>query len=79
VVIIEALVPLLAVVGLSIGFGFFVAWLIVDGLSIERSMSWPDARYVMTILASTLLASFAVLITVRIARTSTGITATRFE
>ncbi len=79
IVVIEAVVPLLAVVALSIGFGFMVAWLIIEGLSTDRSMHWPDGRYVLTIVASTLLAAGAVVATFGIVRSNTTISQTRFE
>lgn len=79
IVVIEAVVPLLAVVALSIGFGFTIAWLIIEGLSADRSMHWPDGRYVLTIVTSTLLAAGAVVATLGIVRANTTISQTRFE
>ena len=42
-------------------------------------MTWPDERYLITIVASTLLAAGAVGATFGLVRANTGLSQTRFE
>ena len=65
VIVQEAAVPLLAVLLLSVGLGFLVAW--------------PSTEYYAALSLSLLLALAAVGATFGLVRSSTAITATRFE
>lgn len=57
----ESLVPLLAVLGLSVVVGFLCAWLVLTGLTRgERTMNWPDSRYLLTLAGSAILAIGAI-------------------
>ncbi len=79
IVAFEALVPLAAVVLLSAGIGWLIAWLIVDGLSYTRSIHMPDARYFGALAAGLLMAGISVLGTARLIRDNTTVAQTRFE
>ncbi|WP_458112304.1 FtsX-like permease family protein [Arthrobacter sp. R1-13] len=75
----EAAVPLLAVLLLSIGLGFLVAWLMVTSIDDTYKVTWPTADYFMALGLSLLLALGAVTATFGLIRTNTAVTATRFE
>ncbi|WP_247046597.1 FtsX-like permease family protein [Arthrobacter rhizosphaerae] len=75
----EAAVPLLAVLLLSIGLGFLVAWLMVTGINDTYKVTWPAPDYFVALGFSLLLALAAVTATFGLIRSSTGVTTTRFE
>ncbi len=78
--VVEAAVPITAVLALCVGLGFAVAWAVVTGLSDGRyGVGSPGADYYVTLAVSVGLAAAAVVATFRTARTSTSIDATRFE
>ena len=79
VVVREAAVPLAAVLLLSAGLGFCVAWLLVTGLDDSRTVSWPGPAYLAALGASLLLALVAIAAACGMLRTNTAITTTRFE
>ncbi|MFE7629951.1 FtsX-like permease family protein [Kocuria sp. NPDC057446] len=78
IIVREAAVPLLSVLLLSAGLGFFVAWLVVTGLSDDYSITWPSPTYFITLGLGMALALAAVAITFGLLRTHTSITTTRF-
>lgn len=75
----EAAVPLLSVLLLSIGLGFFVAWLMIYSLGGDRSITWPGIPYYTALLMSLFLALCAVTATFGLLRPKSTVTATRFE
>ncbi len=77
----EAAVPLLVVLGGSIALGFFVAWMLIGGLSTtdEYQMGWPDPRYFMTLAISLLLAFVAFAAGSATVNRNTSVSTTRFE
>jgi hypothetical protein len=75
----EAAVPLLTVLLLSIGLGFFVAWLLVTGIDDRYRVTWPAPEYFAALALSLLLALGAVTTTFSLLRANTAITVTRFE
>ncbi|MEW1822539.1 FtsX-like permease family protein [Arthrobacter sp. NPDC080031] len=75
----EAAVPLVTVLFLSIGLGFFVAWLMVTGINDTYRVTWPAPDYFAALGLSLLLALVAVTATFRVIRAHTAISATRFE
>ncbi len=79
VVSIEALVPLLATVVVTVAAGFAVAWVLIEGWATNLSMSWPDPRYYLAIGAATLIAVAAVCATFPTVRNGTRAQTTRFE
>ncbi|MDF9750504.1 FtsX-like permease family protein [Arthrobacter sp. ES3-54] len=79
VIVQEAAVPLLAVLLLSVGLGFLVAWLMISSFGGGRTISWPSTEYYAALSFSLLLALAAVAATFGLVRSNTAITATRFE
>ena len=79
VIVQEAAVPLLAVLLLSVGLGFVVAWLMISSFGGGRSITWPSTEYYAALSFSLLLALAAVAATFGLIRPNTAITATRFE
>lgn len=77
IVAIEAVVPLLATLAVTIGLGFLVAWMIVTGGG--QTTRWPDPRYFVTLAISAVLALSAVFATFGTIRKNTTIVSTRFE
>lgn len=75
----EAAVPLVAVLLLSAGLGFFVAWLMVISFGGGRNITWPGPGYYAALSFSILLALAAVAAAFGLVRSSTAIPATRFE
>ncbi|MET3948901.1 ABC-type antimicrobial peptide transport system permease subunit [Arthrobacter sp. UYCu512] len=75
----EAAVPLLAVLLLSVGLGFLVAWLMVTFIDDSYRVTWPAPDYFMALGLSLLLALGAVTATFGLIRSNTAMTATRFE
>ncbi|WP_326962344.1 MULTISPECIES: FtsX-like permease family protein [unclassified Arthrobacter] len=75
----EAAVPLLAVLLLSVGLGFLVAWLMVTFIDDTYRVTWPAPDYFMALGLSLLLALGAVTATFGLIRSNTAMTATRFE
>lgn len=78
IITLEAAVPLLAVLLLSVGLGFLVAWLMVTGINDAYRMTWPEPGYFMALGLSLLLALGAVTATFGLVRRDTAMTATRF-
>lgn len=79
-IIVETIVPLLAVFVACIGLGFLTAWCVVAGLTAgARSTSWPEPSYYVIITISLALALGAVIATFSTARRNTAISSTRFE
>ncbi|MET3919098.1 FtsX-like permease family protein [Arthrobacter sp. UYEF20] len=79
VIVQEAAVPLLAVLLLSVGLGFFVAWLMITSFGGGRTITWPSTEYYAALSLSLLLALGAVTATFSLIRGNTAMTATRFE
>ncbi|KUM35362.1 hypothetical protein AR689_15120 [Arthrobacter sp. EpRS71] len=80
VIVAEAALPLVTVLGGCIGLGFFVAWMLVaSATSGRRTITWPDPSYYVVVGLSILLAAVAVMAVVRIVNRNTGQVATRFE
>ena len=79
VIVQEAAVPLLAVLLLSVGLGFLVAWLMITSFGGGRTVTWPSMEYYAALLLSLLLALGAVAATFGLIRPNTALTATRFE
>jgi len=79
VIVQEAAVPLLAVLLLSVGLGFLVAWLMITSLGGGRTITWPSVEYYAALSLSLLLALAAVTATFGLIRPNTAIMATRFE
>ena len=75
----EAAVPLVAVLLLSAGLGFVVAWLMVISFGGGRTITWPGPAYYAALSFSILLALAAVTAAFGLIRSSTAIPATRFE
>ena len=79
VIVREAAVPLLAVLLLSVGLGFLVAWFMIYSLGEDRTITWPSISYYIALIISLVLALGAVAATFGLLRTNTAITTTRFE
>ncbi|WP_307857161.1 ABC transporter permease [Pseudarthrobacter albicanus] len=79
VIVQEAAVPLLAVLLVSVGLGFFVAWLMITSFGGGRTITWPSTEYCAALSLSLLLALAAVTATFGLIRPNTAIAATRFE
>jgi len=79
IVTFEAVAPLVAIVALSIGLGFLIAWLLVEGLSYTRSLHAPDGRFYLAIFGSLALAIVSVFAVTGLVRRNTEISQTRFE
>jgi ABC-type antimicrobial peptide transport system permease subunit len=75
----EAAVPLLTVLLLAIGLGFFVAWLMVTGINDAYRITWPSPGYFTALGLSLLLALGAVAATFGLIRDSTATASTRFD
>lgn len=79
VIVQEAAVPLLAVLLLSVGLGFFGAWLMITSFGGGRTVTWPSKEYYAAPFLSLLLALGAVAATFGLIRPNTALTATRFK
>ncbi len=79
IVTFEAVAPLIAVLALSIGLGFLVAWMLVEGLSYARTIHAPDARFYLAVFGSMALAVVSVFTVTGLIRRNTEISQTRFE
>lgn len=79
VIVQEAAVPLIAVLVLAIGLGFFVAWLMITAFGGGRTVSWPGGEYYAALCFSLVLALAAVTATFGLIRPNTAITTTRSE
>jgi hypothetical protein len=76
----ETAAPLVVIVALCIGLGFFTAYLILTGLTGgARTIGMPDGRYVVALATSVLLTVVAVASTFGAIRKNTAISSTRFE
>lgn len=78
IVIIEALVPLVAVLVSSILLGFLSAWFILQILR-SGGLNWPESEYFVSLAVSLVLVVAAVFASFGIARKNTEVTETRFE
>ena len=78
IITLEAAVPLLTVLLLSVGLGFLAAWLMVTGINDAYRVTWPAPDYFMALGLSLLLALGAVTATFGLVRKNTAMTATRF-
>lgn len=79
IIVREAAVPLLAVLLLSVGLGFLVAWLMVTFIDDTYRVSWPASDYFVALGLSLLLALGAVTATFSLIKGNTAMTVTRFE
>lgn len=78
VIVAEATLPLATVFALCVGLGFLTAWCIVAGLTEgRRTITWPHPSYYLILATSLTLAATAVMATLRTARTTTTLAATR--
>jgi hypothetical protein len=68
-----------AVLLLSVGLGFFVAWLMVIAFGGGRTITWPGPGYYAALSFSILLALAAVTGAFGLVRSSIAIPATRVE
>lgn len=75
----EAAVPLLTVLFLAIGLGFFIAWLMVTSIDDSYKVTWPTPDYFIALGLSLLLALGAVTATFSLIRSNTAMATTRFE
>ncbi|HEX2280438.1 MAG TPA: ABC transporter permease, partial [Thermomicrobiales bacterium] len=76
----EAAVPLLAVLGGSVGLGFLVAWMIITRLGNgDYAMGWPDPLYFATLAVSLVLAVLSISAGAATVNRNTSVAATRFE
>ena len=76
----ETAAPLVVIVALCIGLGFFTAYLILTGLTGgARTIGMPDGRYFIALASTVLLAVIAVVSTFGAIRKNTAIASTRFE
>ncbi|MCD0449643.1 FtsX-like permease family protein [Actinocorallia sp. API 0066] len=79
-IVYETAVPLGAVLLLSLGAGFTVAWMILEGLGNDRlTMGWPDPLFFLTLAAGLALTLAATYAATSLVRRNTGLTTTRFE
>lgn len=79
VILQEAAVPLLAVLLLSVGLEYVVAWLMITSFGRDRAITWPSPEYYAALSLSLLLALGAVTATFGLIRSNTALTSTRFE
>lgn len=79
IVVLESLAPLAATVLVAIGLGFAVSAAIVQGFSVERTMSAPGWSYVTVLGVGLVLVAACVLMTTRLVGRTTGTDQTRFE
>ncbi|MCC6704892.1 MAG: ABC transporter permease [Thermomicrobiales bacterium] len=79
IVAFEAVAPLVAVLAITIGLGFLISWMMVEGLSYSRTLHAPDIRYYLAILGSLGLAVLSVLAVTGLVHRNTGVNQTRFE
>jgi hypothetical protein len=64
---------------LSIGLGFFIAWLMVTSIDDSYKVSWPTPDYFIALGLTLLLALGAVTAAFTLIRSNTAIASTRFE
>lgn len=76
---IETAVPFASVFLLCVGLGAFVAWALITSLNAKRTVTWPEPGYYLAVAFCIAMAIVSVLATFRTARSTTAITATRFE
>ncbi len=79
IVSLEAAVPLIAVLALSIALGLFVAWLILGTLAAEIPFTWPEPPFFVTLAVGLAVALGTVASTFGLIRRDTAIGTTRFE
>lgn len=79
IVTLEAAAPLLAVLGLSVGLGAGVAWVLVESLESQMSIGMPEPAYFVTLVAGCGLALAMVAAASSSIRRDTAVSSTRFE
>lgn len=75
----EAAVPLAATLLVSALLGFAVAGTVLETLSDDLSLQWPDPRYWLALAASLAVAALGIVGTFAAVRRSTELESTRFE
>lgn len=75
----EAAVPLAVTLLISALLGFGVAGAVLESLSDELSLQWPDPRYWLALAASLAVAALGIVGTFAAVRRSTELESTRFE
>ncbi|MFV0633139.1 FtsX-like permease family protein [Demequina sp.] len=78
-VITEAAVPLIATVALAASLGMAVAWGVLESLSDDLTLGWPDGRYWAALAVSLAVAAIGIGATLSTVRRSTEVESTRFE
>lgn len=78
-VTLEAMVPLLAVLLLSVGLGVLVAWLVLDVVAQTLTIGVPDSRYFATMGVGLLCVLTALVIAFGAIQRNTRVEQTRFE
>lgn len=79
VIAFETAVPLLGVLGLAVLAGYGVAILIVETLTDDLHVRWPDPLYLTALVGGVLLALVAVAGALTMVRAHTALSTTRFE
>lgn len=80
IIVNEAGLPLVAVLGLSVVFGAIVAWSIVVGLTAgRRSIGLPEASYFGALAICAVLVLLAVASAIRMSKINQPVTTTRFD
>lgn len=80
IIVRETVLPLLSVVAVAVGLGFFSAWAVLAGLTEgRRQLGWPEPSYPIALGATLAVALLAVLFAVRASTRETGRQVTRFE
>lgn len=74
----ETAIPVITVLTLSVGLGWFTGWAIINALT-SRQIDWPSPSYYLVLAVCILLVGIATRVTGRVARTMTANTTTRFE
>ncbi len=77
--VVEAVVPLAVTLLASAGLGWGVAWAVIEALSDDLAVAWPDQRYWWALAASIAVAAIALTSTFGAVRRSTELASTRFE
>lgn len=77
--VVEATVPLVVTLLAAAGLGWGIAWGLIEALSADLSVSWPDQRYWWAMTASIAIAALGLVSTFGTVRRSTELASTRFE
>lgn len=56
----ETLVPLIGVTAIAAGTGYLTAWLLITSLSADRTVGWPDPLMPIALIATAVMAAFAI-------------------